>query len=145
MPKRRGKAGGSGGSSGSRPQPTKSSAYRAARSWLPSRSSFAAAEAITLGALVTYDVMQTQGKQAKMPRPAPIVATCVVYAMLAAAASISRTWEPLATAVAWVITLAVLVTGRRGQGLVGLLSKMAGYVSTLGGDTASAPAASPAH
>ena len=114
-------------------------------SWLPSNGSYAAAEGVTLAALVTYDVMGSKGKT-KLPRPAPIVATLTFVAMLAAAGSVSRSWAPLATAVAWVVTLSVLVTGRRGAGLVGLLTKATGYVANLGGDnTSAAPAAATAH
>lgn len=103
------------------------------RSWLPSRSSYAAAEAVTLGAIVTYDVMGAP--DVKMPRPAPIVATMVFYAMLAAVGSISRTFEPVVVAVGWVLALSVLVTGRRGAGILNVLQTLAGYVGQLGGDS----------
>lgn len=112
--------------------------------WLPSRGSYAAAEGVTLAALVTYDVMGAE--KTKLPRPAPIVATMVFYALLAAVGSVSRSFEPVVTGVAWLITLTVLVTGRRGAGILGVLSKITGYVSNLGGDSttaAPAPAAAP--
>lgn len=83
--------------------------------------------------------MGSDGKT-KLPRPAPIVATMVFYAMLAAVGSISRTFEPVAVAVGWVLALSVLVTGRRGAGIVGVLQKLTGYVGKLGGDNAT-PAA----
>lgn len=108
-------------------------ALRGFRSWLPSRSSYAAAEAVTLGAIVTYDVMGAT--DTKMPRPAPIVATMGFFALLAAVGSISRTFEPVVVAIGWVLALSVLVTGGRGRGLLGLFQRLAGYVGQLGGDT----------
>lgn len=136
MPRRRspsgdGSAGAGGSSTPSRSR--SSSSRRSFRSWLPSRQSYAAAEAVTLGAIVTYDVMGAT--DTKMPRPAPIVATMGFYALLAAVGSISRTFEPVVVAIGWVLALSVLVTGGRGRGLLGLFSKLAGYVGKLGGDT----------
>jgi hypothetical protein len=89
--------------------------------------------------------METRGSTdggVKLPRPAPIFATMVFYAMLAAVGSISRTWEPVATAVAWVLALAVLVTGKRGAGILAVLDKITGYVANVGRDntTAATPA-----
>lgn len=127
-------AAGSGGSSSSRP--SSSSRFGRLRSWFPSRSSYAASEAVCLGAIVTYDVMGAQ--ETKLPRPAPIVATMIFYALLAAAGSISRTFEPVIVATGWVLALSVLVTGKRGSGLLGLLRTLAGYVGKLGGDTQTA-------
>lgn len=127
---------GAGASSVSRPRPTRSPRGRAIRSWLPSRSSYAAAEAVTLGAIVTYDVMGAT--ETKLPRPGPIVATMSFYALLAAVGSISRSFEPVVVGVGWVLALSVLVTGKRGRGLLGLFSKLAGYVGQLGGDTQTA-------
>jgi len=91
---------------------------------------------VTLAAIVTYDVIGAEG--GKMPRPGPIVATFGFFGFLAAIGSVSRTFEPVVVAVGWVTALAVLVTGRRGAGIVGLLRKLAGYVSVLGGDNATA-------
>ncbi len=128
---------GSGGDSSGAPnspsRPRRSRSLRSFRSWLPSRSSYAAAEAVTLGAIVTYDVMGATGT--KLPRPGPIVATMGFYALLAAFGSISRTFEPAVVAVGWVLALSVLVTGGRGRGLLGLFQNLAGYVGKLGGDT----------
>jgi hypothetical protein len=72
----------------------------------------------------------------KLPRPGPIVATMGFYALLAAIGSISRTFEPVLVAVGWVLALSVLVTGKRGQGLLGLFQTLAGYVGKLGGSAA---------
>lgn len=131
-----GRSSGSGGASRlSRPRPSSSSTARGLRSWLPSRQSFAAAEAVTLGAIVTYDVLGGDGKT-KLPRPAPIVATMGFFAALAAAGSASRTFEPVIVAVGWVLALSVLVTGQRGAGILSVFEKFTGYVGTLGGDNA---------
>lgn len=145
MPKSSGakSGGGSGGASRlSRPSPTRTKTARGLRSWAPSRSSFAAAEGVTLAAIVTYDVMgyAAGGASTKLPRPGPIVATMAFYALIAAVGSISRTFEPLAVAVGWVLALSVIVTGKRGAGIVALLQRLAGLVGKLGGDT-TAPAA----
>ncbi len=133
------RASGSGGSAVARPAPSQTKTAKGVRSWLPSSSSFAVSEAVTLGAIVTYDVMSATAT--KLPRPGPIVATLGFYAMLAAVGSISRTFEPVAVAVGWVISLAVLVTGKRGAGIVGLLRSFAGWTQNLGAGQ-SAPATS---
>lgn len=124
-----------GGSAVSRPRPTRSKTARGLRTWLPSKSSYAAAEGVTLAAIVTYDVMDATAGQTKLPRPGPIVATMGFYAFLAAIGSISRTFEPVVVAVGWVLALAVLVTGRRGAGILHLLQTLAGYAGKLGGDS----------
>jgi hypothetical protein len=104
------------------------------RSWAPSRSSYAAAEAVTLGAIVTYDVMGSV--DSKMPRPGPIVATMGFYAALAAVGSISRTFEPAVVATGWVLALSVLVTGKRGAGLLHVFQKLASIVGNVGSSSA---------
>jgi hypothetical protein len=131
--KRRSPSGGSGsGSPGSGSRLRRGGSR--VRSWLPSSSSYAAAEGVTLAAIVTYDVIGST--ETKMPRPGPIVATMGFYAALAAAGSVSRSFEPVAVAVGWVLALSVLVTGNRGKGLLGLFSKLAGYVQNVGSSPA---------
>lgn len=110
------------------------SSRRPLRSWLPSKSSYAAAEGVCLTAIVTYDVLD-ETRQTRLPRPAPIVATMGFYALLAAFGSISRSFEPVVVVTGWVLALSVLVTGRRGAGILGLVQRLAGYVGKLGGDT----------
>lgn len=103
--------------------------------FLPSRRSYAAAETVTLGAIVTYDVLGATER--KMPRPAPIVATLGFYSLLALVGSASRSFEPVVVAVGWVLALAVLVTGQRGAGLVHVVQGLAHMVARLGGDSSS--------
>jgi len=93
-------------------------------------TSLLAAEAVTTGALVTYDLLGAQDK--KLPRPGPIVASVGFYAILGLAGSASTAFEPVAVAVGWVLALSVLVTGKRGKGIVNLLNTWAGYVGKLG-------------
>lgn len=137
MPKRSSSPSGAqraGGSSAiSRPRPTRTRTARGLRRWLPSKDSFAAAEGVTLAAIATYDVLGKQGT--KLPRPGPIVATMGFYAFLAAFGSVSRTFEPVVVAVGWVLALAVLVTGRRGAGILSLLQSFAAWTGKLGGDS----------
>ena len=95
-----------------------------------SPSSLAAAEAVTTGALVAYDMMG--GQQKKLPRPGPIVASMGFFAMMGLAASASETFAPVIVASGWVLALAVLVTGKRGQGIVKLLSNLAQLAAKTG-------------
>ena len=133
--KRRSPSGGSDGSSGSASSGSRlRSAGSRFRGWLPSTRSYAAAEAVTLGAIVTYDVIGST--DTKLPRPGPIVATMGFYAGLAAVGSISRAFEPAVVAAGWVLALSVLVTGRRGKGLLLLFQKLASIVQNVGGSPA---------
>lgn len=125
---------GSGATSSSRRSSGFNSGASRFRSWLPSRQSYAAAEGITLAAIVTYDVMGAT--ETKLPRPGPIVATMGFFALLAAVGSISRTFEPIVVAIGWVLALSVLVTGKRGRGILGLIETLAGYVQNLGSSAA---------
>ncbi len=95
-----------------------------------SPSSLAAAEAVTTGAIVAYDLMGVQDK--KLPRPGPIVAAMGFYSMLGLAAAASDTFAPVIVASGWVLALAVLVTGKRGKGLVNLLSGFARLAAKTG-------------
>ncbi len=95
-----------------------------------SPSSLAAAEALTTGAIVAYDLIGATDK--KLPRPGPIVATIGFFSLLGLAAAASETFAPVVVASGWVLALAVLVTGRRGQGIVKLLNGFAQQVAKLG-------------
>jgi hypothetical protein len=127
--KRRSPSGGSGSGS-----PRSGSRLRRAgsklRSWAPSSSSYAAAEGVTIAALVTYDVIGAP--EVKLPRPGPIVAAMGFYAALAAVGSVSRSFEPVVAGVGWVLALSVLVTGQRGKGLLGLFQRFAQLVQGIG-------------
>lgn len=93
-------------------------------------SSLAAAEAVTTGSLVAFDLL---GKSdSKLPRPGPIVAAMGFYSMLAFAAEVSETFRPAVVASGWVLALAVLVTGKRGTGLVRLLGDLAKLAAKTG-------------
>ena len=94
-----------------------------------SPSSLAAAEAVTTAAIVTYDMM---GTQRKLPRPGPIVATVGFFSMLGLAAGASETFAPVIVASGWVLAISVLVTGKRGKGIVGLLSRFAQLAAKTG-------------
>ena len=133
--KRRSPSGGSDGSSGSTSSGSRlRSAGSRVRSWLPSTKSYAAAEAVTLAAIVTYDVIGST--DTKLPRPGPIVATMGFYSGLAAVGSISRAFEPAVVAAGWVLALSVLVTGQRGKGLLLLFQKLASIVQSVGSSPA---------
>ena len=93
--------------------------------------SLAAAEAVCTGAIVAYDL--TGAQQKKLPRPGPIVASVAFYSLLAFAAAASSTFRPAVVASGWVLALAVLVTGRRGQGLLGLVAGLARLAAKIGG------------
>lgn len=134
---RRSPSGGSGGggSSGSRFRPLTAPARTVGRHiFQGGASSYAAAEAVTLAAIVTYDVIGATNT--KMPRPGPIVATMIFFSGLAAVGSISKSFEPVVVGVGWVLALAVLVTGQRGKGLLGLFQKLAGIVQNVGSSSA---------
>lgn len=95
-----------------------------------SPSSLAAAETVTTGAIIAYDVMGNPDK--KLPRPGPIVATMGFFSLMGLAAAASDTFAPVIVASGWVLALAVLVTGRRGKGIVNLLNGFATQVAKLG-------------
>lgn len=95
-----------------------------------SPSSLAAAETVTTGAIIAYDLMGVPGK--KLPRPGPIVATIGFFSLMGLAAAASETFAPVVVASGWVLALAVLVTGRRGAGVVRLLNGFASQVAKLG-------------
>lgn len=97
--------------------------------------SLAAAEAVCTGAIVAYDLTGVQKK--KLPRPGPIVASVAFYSLLAFAAAASSTLRPAVVASGWVLALAVLVTGRRGQGLLGLVAGLARMAAKIGGSAGS--------
>lgn len=92
--------------------------------------SLAAAETVTLGTIVAYDLLGA--KEKKLPRPGPIVATVAAYGMMALLAAASETLRPAIVASGWVLALAVLLTGKRGQGLVGLLASIARLAAKTG-------------
>lgn len=100
-----------------------------------SPSSLAAAETVCTGALVAYDLLGAEEK--KLPRPGPIVASIGFYAMLGLAATASATFVPAVVAAGWVLALSVLVTGKRGKGVVRLLADLAGYAGKLGSGSTS--------
>jgi hypothetical protein len=81
-----------------------------------------AGEVVAIGAIVTYDMLQNQGT--KLPRPGPVVAALGFYALLALVGSLSQTAGRVAGAVGAVLALTILVTGKRGQGILGLLKKL---------------------
>ena len=95
-----------------------------------SPSSLAAAETVCTGSLVAYDLMGVQDK--KLPRPGPIVAATGFYALLGLAAAASDMFAPAVVAAGWVLALAVLVTGKRGQGMVRLLGDLAKLAAKTG-------------
>ena len=95
-----------------------------------SPSSLAAAEVVTTGAIVAYDLMGATDK--KLPRPGPIVATIGFFSIMGLAVAASETFAPVVVASGWVLALAVLVTGRRGTGIVKLLNGFASQVSKPG-------------
>lgn len=105
--------------------------FGAGSRWSHGPQSLVAAETVTTGALVAYDLMGAQEK--KLPKPGPIVAAVGFYAMLGLAASVSATFAPVVVASGWVLALSVLVTGKRGKGVVKLLTDLAGYVGKIGG------------
>lgn len=98
----------------------------------PSPQSLAAAQTVTLGSIVAYDLMGLGNLDKKLPRPGPIVATVAFYSILAFGAAASATLRPAIVASGWVLALAVLVTGKRGQGLVGLLAGVARLAAKTG-------------
>lgn len=139
MRKRRSPSGANGGesssSSGSRFRPVTAPFRTVGRHiFQGGPGSYAASEAVTLSAIVTYDLIGST--DAKLPRPGPIVATMVFYSGLAAVGSISRTFEPVIVAAGWVLALSVLVLGQRGKGLLGLFSKLTGWVQSVGSSAA---------
>lgn len=95
-----------------------------------SPGSLAAAETVCTGSIVAYDLMGQQDK--KLPRPGPIVASIGFYSLLGLAAGASDTFAPVIVASGWVLALAVLVTGKRGQGLVKLLGDFAKLAAKTG-------------
>lgn len=95
-----------------------------------SPSSLAAAEAVTTGAIIAYDLMGAQDK--KLPRPGPIVATMGFFSILGLAAAASDTFAPVIVASGWVLALTVLVTGKRGAGVVKLMGDLAKMVAKVG-------------
>ncbi len=99
-------------------------------------SSLAAAEAVTAAAIITYDMMGVQDK--KLPRPGPIVATIGFFSMLGLAAAASDMLAPIAVAVGWVLALSVLLTGKRGKGIVKLFEGFAHQVAKIGSNPSSA-------
>lgn len=105
------------------------------RRFAPSSRSYAAAEAVTLAAIITYDIQGAD--KMKLPRPAPIVGTLGFYGMLAAVGSVSSTWQPVTVALGWLLTLTVLVTGKRGKGITRLLGQFASFVGAPGGGSGS--------
>jgi hypothetical protein len=93
---------------------------------------------VTAAAVIAYDMMGVQDK--KLPRPGPIVATIGFFSMLGLAAAASDTFAPVFVASGWVLALAVLVTGKRGAGIVKLLNDFAGLVAKTGsGQSAAVP------
>lgn len=105
------------------------------RRFAPSSRSYAAAEAVTLAAIVTYDIQGAE--HAKLPRPAPIVGTLGFYGILAAVGSVSSTWQPVTVLLGWLLALTVLVTGKRGRGITHLIGQLAGYVRGAGSSSSS--------
>lgn len=95
----------------------------------PGHRSFAGAEMVCIASIVAYDLFGSAQK--KLPSPGPIIAALGFYALLAAAGSVSRTFAPVLTAVAWVLALAVLVTGKRGAGILKLLRDFTGLTQKL--------------
>jgi hypothetical protein len=109
---------------------------RTVRRFAPSSRSYAAAEAVTLTAIVAYDVAGRS--EPKLPRPAPIVGVLGFYGLLAAVGSVASSWQPLTVMVGWLVTLTVLVTGKRGAGITRLVGDFTKYVTKLGGASSSA-------
>ena len=95
-----------------------------------SPSSLAAAEAVTTGAIIAYDLMDKPDK--KLPRPGPIVATVGFFSIMGLAAAASDTFAPAIVAAGWVLALSVLVTGKRGAGMVKLLADFAKLAARTG-------------
>ena len=85
-------------------------------------STLIAGEVVCVAALVSYDMLQNQGQ--KLPRPAPVVSALAFYALLALVGSISTAAGRVAGMVGAVLALTVLVTGKRGQGILGLLNRL---------------------
>lgn len=85
-------------------------------------STLLAGEVVAVGAIVTYDMLQNQGT--KLPRPGPVVAALGFYALLALVGSLSQTAGRVAGTVGAVLALTILVTGKRGQGILGLLQRL---------------------
>lgn len=95
-----------------------------------SPSSLAAAETVTTGAIVAYDLMGATDK--KLPRPGPILASVGFYALLGLAAAASDTLRPAIVATGWVLALTVLVTGKRGKGIISLIDGFTRQVQKIG-------------
>lgn len=79
-----------------------------------------------MAALVTYDMLQNTGQ--KLPRPGPPVSALVFYSLLALIGSLSQSAARVAGMVGAVLALTVLVTGRRGKGILDLITKLTGAV-----------------
>jgi hypothetical protein len=91
-----------------------------------------AGEVVCVAALVTYDMLQSQGQ--KLPRPGPPLSALVFYALLALVGSVGPAAARVAGMVGAVLALTVLVTGKRGAGILGLLTKITGMVSSTVGN-----------
>ncbi len=85
-----------------------------------------ASETVCVVSLVAYDMLGTPGQ--KMPRPGPPVTALAFYALLAMVGSLSDGAGSVVAAVGGLLALTVLVTGKRGQGLLGLLNKLTSSV-----------------
>ena len=89
-----------------------------------------ASEAVTITALITYDLQAKPGQ--KLPRPGPPLAAIGFYALLAVAGSFGAVMAQLAASVGALLSLTVLVTGKRGAGILGLVNKLTGQAQAAG-------------
>lgn len=97
-----------------------------------------ASEVVAVGSIVAYDMIASGER--KLPDPRAPLSAVVFYAILAVVGSISPGVARVAGAVGAVLALAILVTGKRGAGLIGLLQRLTGQAQTAPA-AASPPAA----
>lgn len=89
-----------------------------------------AEEIITVMAIGAYDLQQAaKGSGRKLPAAGPIVSAFAFYAILALIGSFGAQAARVVAAIGGVVTLTTVVTGARGQGLVGLLRKLTGQAA----------------
>ena len=90
-----------------------------------------ASETVTVASLAAYDLFAQNG-QGKLPKPGPILAALGFYGLLALFGSLGDTAARFAAAVGAVLALTVLVTGKRGKGLLQLIQHLTGQVAPHG-------------
>lgn len=83
-----------------------------------------ASETIAVAAIVAYDLMQNPGT--KLPSPKAPIAALGFYSLLAIIGSLGENMARITSAVGGVLALTLVVTGKRGKGILGLLNKLTG-------------------